>query len=92
MDNNDLPAVGTESGDNGEPVLWPEVLTEKFDDGSWPDLSSEASDESVEAWVQQNGKILIRTVTWNLCAEPPPGVGDIQKNLLPRDRSSCIYS
>mmetsp|Transcript_36819 Transcript_36819/g.63556 ORF Transcript_36819/g.63556 Transcript_36819/m.63556 type:complete len:641 (-) Transcript_36819:7-1929(-) len=86
MDNSTLPVAAVNSEDGQGPVAWPEVLTENFGDGSWPDLSSEASDESVEAWVQQNGKVLIRTVTWNLCAEPPPIVGDIQQNLLPKDR------
>ena len=86
MENNTLPVVAVNSEDGQGPVAWPEVLTENFGDGSWPDLSSEASDESVEAWVQQNGKVLIRTVTWNLCAEPPPIVADIQQNLLPKDR------
>ncbi len=86
MENNELPVAAVRSEDSQEPAVWPDVLTENFADGSWPDLSSEASDESVEAWVQQNGKVLIRTVTWNLCAEPPPVVGDIQQNLLPIDR------
>jgi hypothetical protein len=30
--------------------------------------------------------VLIRTVTWNLCAKPPPSNSDICVNLLPRDR------
>jgi hypothetical protein len=68
-------------------LIWPAVVTENFGDtGSWPALSSEVTDESVEAWVRENKKVIVRTVTWNLCAQPPPSVGDIQLNLLPKDK------
>ena len=81
-------AVPSDTGDVGpQALVWPAVVTEDFGDtGSWPNLSSEVSDESVEAWVRENKKVIVRTVTWNLCAQPPPSVGDIQLNLLPKDR------
>ena len=75
-----------ETRNDAQPATWPEVIVEDFADNSWPDLSPSVSDEAVESWVQQNKRVLVRTVTWNLCAEPPPAVGDIQQNLLPKDK------
>lgn len=75
-----------ENGNEAQPAAWPEVIVEDFSDNSWPDLSPSVSDEAVESWVHENKRVLVRTVTWNLCAEPPPAVGDIQQNLLPKDR------
>lgn len=79
-------SAAVESRSEAEPATWPEVITENFADSSWPDLSPDTPDESVEAWVNQHKRVLVRTVTWNLCAEPPPAVGEIQQKLLPKDR------
>jgi hypothetical protein len=67
------------------PAVWPEPLVESFD-GTWPSLSSETSVADVEKWVVENKRVLIRTVTWNLCAKPPPSSSGICVNLLPKDR------
>lgn len=84
-DTASTPAT-VENRNEAQPATWPEVIVEDFTDKSWPDLSPGASDEAVENWVHENKKVLVRTVTWNLCAEPPPAVGDIQQNLLPKDK------
>lgn len=59
---------------------WPDPLVEDFTDSEWPDLSQ--SDANVQAWVLKNKKILLRTITWNLCAKPPPGKDKLLKTLL----------
>jgi hypothetical protein len=78
--------IMAEVSDTVNPAVWPEPLVETFD-STWPSLSlSETSVADVEKWVVDNRKVLIRTVTWNLCAKPPPATSGISLNLLPRDR------
>jgi len=58
--------------------VWPAVFDEETilsqqGGASWPDLSGDESTYgAAQRWVRQNGKLLIRTVTWNLAAQPPP--------------------
>lgn len=69
-----------------DPILtpiWPEAHVEVFDE-SWPDLTMSA--EEVGKWVITNKKVLVRTITWNLCANPPPSSNEICIDLLPKDR------
>jgi hypothetical protein len=64
------------------PILWPEPLIERFDN-SWPDLSD---NDVSEKWVYKHKAVLVRAVTWNLCAKKPPPVDDTRKLLFPRDK------
>lgn len=66
-----------------EAPLWPNPLVETFD-SNWPDLS--VTDIEAENWLLANKKLLIRTVTWNLCAKAPPAVDQVTQLLLPRNR------
>jgi hypothetical protein len=63
--------------------IWPEPLVDNFADGTWPNLNAE--DAIVEREFLQGGRILMRVVTWNLCANPPPNVDALQ-SLLPKNR------
>lgn len=66
-----------------EAPLWPNPLVETFD-ANWPDLSQ--SDTEAENWLLENKKLLIRTVTWNLCAKAPPAVEQVNQLLLPKNK------
>lgn len=66
-----------------EAPLWPNPLVETFD-SNWPDLSQ--SDNDTELWLLENKKLLIRTVTWNLCAKAPPSTDQVTQLLLPRNK------
>jgi hypothetical protein len=90
-----LPIVTTESG-TAAPVAtttesnteqstkktlqWPKPLTEDFDDPEWPNLDD--SDDQILDWVMRTKRLLVRTVTWNLCAKPPPAKEQLQSSLL----------
>lgn len=80
-----MEATTDANGSTTEPLIWPEPLADSFD-SQWPQLASSTPKEDVLSWVTTNGKILVRTVTWNLCANPPPASSDIASSLLPRDR------
>jgi hypothetical protein len=70
---------------------WPTSTHDDFDeleDGDgWPQLSS-PDDLAQRNWVLKNKKILLRTITWNMCANKPPPVEQVQKTLLPLNRCS----
>lgn len=68
---NELPPIGHK---------WPTPLTEDFNDPDWPNL--EDSDENILDWVMKTKKLLVRTVTWNLCAKPPPPKEQLQNSLF----------
>lgn len=65
--------------------VWPEPLLEDFNDADWPELAT-ASNEDVENWAMKNKRLLMRVVTWNLCAQPPPPHEVVTANLLPPNR------
>lgn len=66
--------------ENEKPSVWPSPLVEDFNDPDWPNL--EADDTEVLKWVTANKKLLMRTITWNLCAKPPPSKEAFSNNLL----------
>lgn len=59
---------------------WPTPIVENFDDPDWP--SFDHSDNDILKWVMINKRILIRTVTWNMCAKPPPQKDQLLESLL----------
>lgn len=63
---------------------WPEPLKEDF---SRPELNPPLFLDATAnlEWIGKHRKILIRTVTWNLCALPPPPTEYLQ-TILPRNR------
>jgi hypothetical protein len=63
-----------------QPSLWPNPLVEDFNDPDWPKLSG--TDEEIANWVMSNRRLLMRTVTWNMCAKPPPSKDLLCENLL----------
>ena len=72
---------------------WPSNFHDEFasigDSGlTWPDINiEEATDmSSVLRWVMDNQKVLTRTVTWNMQANDPPPVADVQKKLVPLNK------
>lgn len=63
--------------------VWPEPFREELE-VEWPDL--ETDDGSIEKWVFDHQKVLIRVVTWNQNAKTPPPIADFIKTLLPRNK------
>lgn len=61
-----------------------EPIVENFE--NWPKLDASVSDDVVEKWILDNKRVLMRTITWNLAANPPPAIGYVTVNLLPKDR------
>eukprot|EP01033_Poteriospumella_lacustris_P000215 gene215-gene20 len=72
----------SEGQPNPPPAKWPEPVVEDFNDPDWPSLSG--SDEEVRRWVLENKKLMMRVVTWNLCAKPPPHQSKLAEKLLPK--------
>jgi hypothetical protein len=67
---------------------WPEPFVEDFSSGDdWPNL--EQDDSKVENWAFENKRILLRVVTWNLCARDPPKVEELTNKILPVNR--CCF-
>jgi len=60
--------------------LWPSPLIENFNDPDWPKFTG--SDEEISTWVMSNKRLLLRTITWNMCAKPPPPKEKLCENLL----------
>jgi hypothetical protein len=68
---------------------WPQPVLENFEvinqeSGKWPSL--ENSDPSSLDWVLTKKKVLIRAITWNMCARRPPSLSHLQTQLLPLNR------
>lgn len=85
--SEEVPVVVPAStpGPVAEPApVWPDPIVEDFHDPEWPDLT--VSKEEVERWVLTHKKMLIRTVTWNLCAKPPPAKEAMTTTLLPSNK------
>ena len=73
--------------------VWPEAMDDKElinDNSKWPDLTE--SEENVEKWVVENKILLIRAVTWNLCARAPPEVEATNVTLLPKNKYHMYVS
>jgi hypothetical protein len=70
--------------------VWPATSHDDFNIletfGSWPDLES-SDDLAHRGWVIKNQKLLARAVTWNMCANDPPAKEEVQKVLLPLNKS-----
>lgn len=66
-------------------AVWPDALVEDFNDVDWPKLD-DADDECVERWVLQHGKVMIRVLTWNLGAYPPPHEPDTIEAMFPKNK------
>ena len=75
--------------------VWPEPLTDNFNDPEWPNLDIDHEAEvavqdvrihEIEKWVHEKKKVHIRIVTWNLCARPPPAIEDTKTNLFPPNK------
>lgn len=69
------PAIAASSS-----AVWPSPLVEDYNDAEWPNLDE--TDDKILEWTMKNKKLLVRTVTWNLCAKPPPPKAELQKTLL----------
>lgn len=80
-----MSATGEEQAVEPPPPAWPEPLVEDFSDPDWPELAT-STNEEVERWVLENKRILLRTVTWNLCAKAPPSKEEITRTLLPANK------
>ena len=67
-----------ERGEKGDdPHMWPEPFREDFEKNPflWPPLSPR---KRCLNWIRRNKKILIRTITWNLCANTPPSLEEVR--------------
>lgn len=75
--NNETEALSI-VGDR--PVVWPAAFVEDFSDSTWPQFDQD--DESIRSWTMKEKKLLLRVITWNLCAKPPPSVDIFRQELL----------
>ena len=75
--------------------IWPEPLTDNFNDTEWPNLEMDHEADvavqdvrihEIQKWVHEKKKVHIRVITWNLCARPPPAIEDTKKNLFPPNK------
>jgi hypothetical protein len=73
--------------DKEEKLKWPEPFVEDFGGDDWPNL--EQDDSKVENWAFENKRILLRVVTWNLCAKAPPKIEELTNKILPVNR--CYF-
>jgi hypothetical protein len=70
--------------------IWPEPICDNYDyigdtELPWPDLSVHDKEKIVD-WMIDKQRILLRAITWNMQAAPPPPIDDVRKNLLPLNR------
>jgi hypothetical protein len=89
-----IQRVGTD-----KPVsVWPVPITEVFTDiHQWPNLepASEAPESANGSicglpWVLHHQEILLRVITWNLCAAPPPSEDMTMQTLIPKNRFHVV--
>jgi hypothetical protein len=70
--------------------VWPATSHDDFGAldalGSWPNLES-TDDVAHREWVMKNQKLLVRVITWNMCANDPPPKEEVQNALLPLNKS-----
>ena len=75
--------------------IWPEPLTDNFNDTEWPDLNMDHEADisvqdvrihEIEKWIHEKKKVHMRVITWNLCARPPPAIEDTKNNLFPPNK------
>jgi hypothetical protein len=64
--------------------VWPEPFLDDFNDPEWPNFDK--NNDEIVKWVLENKKLLMRAVTWNLCAKQPPFKEHITEKLLPVDK------
>jgi len=77
------------------PSVSPFVLPADFVEEEWPPLHNEehlipdlthSSEEHIRQHVEREGKLLVRVVTWNQQAQPPPSTAELRRHLLPSNR------
>lgn len=68
-------------------AIWPAAFTEDLSDTSWPQFDQD--DDSIRSWTLKEKKLLLRVITWNLCAKPPPPVDIFRRELLIQ-RFHCV--
>lgn len=70
-------------------------LPTNFVKEDWPPLHNEehlipelthSSEEHIRQHVERDGKLLVRVVTWNQQAQPPPSTAELRRRLLPLNR------
>ncbi|GMH93485.1 hypothetical protein TL16_g12642 [Triparma laevis f. inornata] len=71
-----------------EKQAWPEALTDKLVDGAIGALPKE--DAGVLQGVKDNGKVLVRVITWNQQAKKPPSTEDLRKALFRENKYHII--
>ncbi len=81
-----------EEDDAEEDVAWPSLEdTTTIDANNNGDVQDEGnSNGDILNWIRTYNKLLVRTVTWNLEAKPPPPVEDVVKTLIPRNKYHMI--
>ena len=78
-------AHGVEESSSTNAFLWPSAFVEAFDE-SLPALDASTLDDDVKRWVVENKKVLMRVVTWNMAANDPPPMEDVEVTLVPKNR------
>ena len=85
VDNAERNAASVIETESSKPPKWPTALNDDFSHPNWPNLNNE-DDENVSRWVLENRKVLIRTITWNLCAKKPPAISMLANKLIPQNK------
>ena len=83
-----IAAEEREANNINEKVKWPEPFRDNFDERlKRPNLDFiDKNVETIESWILENKKVLIRLITWNLCARNPPAVDEITRTLIPKNK------
>ena len=83
-----IAAEEREVNNINEKVQWPEPFRDNFDETlKRPNLDFiDKNVETIESWILENKKVLIRLITWNLCARNPPAIDEITKTLIPKNK------
>lgn len=75
--------------------VWPNLMKDSFTtlgsdhSAAWPSLESLDKDIICQ-WIMEKKQILIRCVTWNMQASPPPATDVVQSTLLPLNRYNAV--
>ena len=91
MDNNgNMGDVEINNNEQHVSFIWPEPFEENNENNElWPNLSADL--EEVEKWVLENKRILMRCITWNLCAKDPPHTSEMKRKLIPQNKYESSF-
>lgn len=69
---------------------WPQAMTQDLLSSEWP-LSPYTPTPAILHNLNHNKHIIIRTITWNLCAKKPPSMMKLKELLLPQSKFHLYF-